>query len=717
MTSSSSNSNSDQPRTSKETADVSILREVARNSLVHALNSVNGAKTLVLDPSLAGPLSLVTEVSLLQQHGVDKMFWLESGPLSAVTTSIVYLCRPRIKWVKIIADQIKRHGAESQKHTYTLLLVPRTSTLITRVLEEEGVLGDVTISSYNLQFIPIADDVISLENNEAFKEIWVDGDETSIYDSAQALHTLQKLFGLFPRIIGKGDCAGRLADLLALQTTQRTSADRETLLDVSDAFDSLIVIDRRVDMVTPLLTQLTYEGLIDEVIRIRNSSLLNAPSNPNPTASGSTSTATASALAQEKKRKHHLSASTDPIFAELRDLNFASVGKRLNKAARRLDEDYRARHQASVSQLRDFVGKLGGLQAEHRALQLHLLASYDVPGQITAVEDLIAQGADIQLVVRLLCLASITAGGIKGKTLENIKKELLQAYGYSYLPLLLSLAAPPLAILLPNPLPPSTPASVTSAKYPYASLRKSLRLLIEGNESLDELENDISYVYSGYAPISIRLVQCVAQKGGVLSNPAKSKEAGTEEGSRKGKSTSLGQVQAHPIVGFKGFEDVLDGIAGKTFDITQKGSEATSGSGSMRGRTTTSVVFFLGGCTYTEIAALRWAGRQTQGRKFLIGTTGIVSGGSMIESIAGTGRAVASSKEANLEKATTEKPERKTRSSGGGGRKKLSAYNKFMQTEMARLKEDEPDMAHQDRFKLATANWKTSRENPKAEAS
>lgn len=52
-----------------------------------------------------------------------------------------------------------------------------------------------------------------------------------------------------------------------------------------------------------------------------------------------------------------------------------------------------------------------------------------MPGQITAVEDLIAQGADIQLVIRLLCLASITAGGIKGKTLENIKKELLQVSG------------------------------------------------------------------------------------------------------------------------------------------------------------------------------------------------------------------------------------------------------------------------------------------------
>ena len=48
------------------------------------------------------------------------------------------------------------------------------------------------------------------------------------------------------------------------------SADREGLLDVSDAFDSLIIIDRRVDMITPLLTQLTYEGLIDEVIHIKN---------------------------------------------------------------------------------------------------------------------------------------------------------------------------------------------------------------------------------------------------------------------------------------------------------------------------------------------------------------------------------------------------------------------------------------------------------------
>lgn len=55
-----------------------------------------------------------------------------------------------------------------------------------------------------------------------------------------------------------------------------------------------------------------------------------------------------------------------------------------------------------------------------------LLASYNVSNQITAIEDMIAQGADMQIVVRLLCLASIISGGIKTKILERIKRDFLQ---------------------------------------------------------------------------------------------------------------------------------------------------------------------------------------------------------------------------------------------------------------------------------------------------
>ncbi len=113
-----------------------------------------------------------------------------------------------------------------------------------------------------------------------------DGDETAIYDSAQALITFQKLYGLFPRIIGKGDkaavCASatrsleayfpqRLANLLTNALHQSRTADApDTLLDSSDKLDCLIVLDRQADMITPLLTQLTYEGLVDELIGIKN---------------------------------------------------------------------------------------------------------------------------------------------------------------------------------------------------------------------------------------------------------------------------------------------------------------------------------------------------------------------------------------------------------------------------------------------------------------
>lgn len=141
--------------------------------------------------------------------------------------------------------------------------------------------------------------------------------------------------------------------------------------------------------------------------------------------------------------------------------------------------------------------------------------------------------------------------------------------------MLLSLAAPPLAILLPNPLPTTTPPVVSSLKYPFSGLRKSLRLLVDDTpEALDEVENDISFVYSGYAPISVRLVQCIAQKGGVISNPAeKERVEQTNDGRGKG---FAGKVQAHPIVGWKGFEDIVSTISGGTVDIVQHATNETS---------------------------------------------------------------------------------------------------------------------------------------------
>lgn len=72
-----------------------------------------------------------------------------------------------------------------------------------------------------------------------------------------------------------------------------------------------------------------------------------------------------------KKRKHQLSGQKDRLLADIRDLNFAVVGSRLSKLARRLEGDFGGvKNLKSVSQMKDFVGKLGGLQSEQQSLRL-----------------------------------------------------------------------------------------------------------------------------------------------------------------------------------------------------------------------------------------------------------------------------------------------------------------------------------------------------------
>jgi hypothetical protein len=77
--------------------------------------------------------------------------------------------KPKIK------DQIKQtnNTSSSSSHAYTLILVPRRTTLCDRILEEEGVLGDLTITSYKLEFIPLEDDLLSLEMDNVWRELYL----------------------------------------------------------------------------------------------------------------------------------------------------------------------------------------------------------------------------------------------------------------------------------------------------------------------------------------------------------------------------------------------------------------------------------------------------------------------------------------------------------------------------------------------------------------
>lgn len=60
----------------------------------------------------------------------------------------------------------------------------------------------------------------------------------------------------------------KLANLL--RRHQASGLTQYADLDVSNQVDSLIIIDRSVDWVTPMCTQLTYEGMLDEFVGISN---------------------------------------------------------------------------------------------------------------------------------------------------------------------------------------------------------------------------------------------------------------------------------------------------------------------------------------------------------------------------------------------------------------------------------------------------------------
>lgn len=89
-------------------------------------------------------------------------------------------------------------------------------------------------------------------------ELHIEGDPTCLHLSATALVSLQKLYGRIPKIYGKGVFAEKLWEL-----TKTMGKDELTIGNVGKgAIDQLIILDRSIDLMSVLATQLTYEGLI-----------------------------------------------------------------------------------------------------------------------------------------------------------------------------------------------------------------------------------------------------------------------------------------------------------------------------------------------------------------------------------------------------------------------------------------------------------------------
>lgn len=81
------------------------------------------------------------------------------------------------RYLQSHAEQIKklqRNG--SVEHEISVVWVPRRTLVSDKILEDEGVLGDVNVSELPLYFLPLEDDTFSLELDDAFNDLYLVGD-------------------------------------------------------------------------------------------------------------------------------------------------------------------------------------------------------------------------------------------------------------------------------------------------------------------------------------------------------------------------------------------------------------------------------------------------------------------------------------------------------------------------------------------------------------
>ena len=630
------------------------LRSAYRQELANLLILAPARTALVIERSLQGPLGLIADPEYLKQLGIDTMYYLTTDdiPPPSTISHFLYLVHPSVVSVRMLSRQILSHRSSHSSFTYSILFTPRTTRVAERELEVQGVKGDIqSIQSFAYDLIPLEWDVLSMEHPLSFKETMLDGDPSSLYHVARSLMRLQAMFGLFRTIRGKGSQAMKVCTLMQRMRKEMPSVFKDTtVLPSSGPFefplhadiDELLLLDRSTDLITPMLTQLTYEGLVDEMFGIKfstidvDASILGGDNKANASTSSSTSSSSSSSTTSGPKKKLLLT-STDTVFEEMRDLSFRSIGPLLQRKLTAVNATFEARHDAmSVAELKRYMGKFKTAHTERQWLTVHVnLADQIAPtttksklfdrrleveramlsgeGSVEEVEEYveaaIAKQAPLFVVLRLLALMSLTSG-IRQRKFDSLKRDLVQTYGYHTLFIINNMER--LGLLSAN-------------RRRYDALRKVMRLWSEGGG-----KDSIGYAYEGYAPLSVRLIE-------------------------------MGSVT---VGGWKKMDEIMSMIPGQPFEVKQErkpaqqqqqhahaasSAAAAAGGGGGGGASASAsasagvgvveekplvLVFFIGGVTFAEISALRWlSARDGHPKEYMVATTKIINGTNLLESL------------------------------------------------------------------------------------
>ena len=138
-----------------------------------------------------------------------------------------------------------------------IIFIPGETPKIIEYLIEMNHINVFGLYSFSIDILPIDYDLFSLDNDESFREIYIDKNNSSIEQLANIVLKLEVAFGKIKHKYIKGNNAKLFFDLLF-------NKEEEHNIKSTDETFGMIVLDRSVDFITPFLSNLTFEGLVDE---------------------------------------------------------------------------------------------------------------------------------------------------------------------------------------------------------------------------------------------------------------------------------------------------------------------------------------------------------------------------------------------------------------------------------------------------------------------
>lgn len=200
------------------------------------------------------------EVSLLQDESWDDetvdviTYFLRASALSRTTQ---------------LLDKIRSWNLATH---HRIIYLPQPTAIVQKMWS--GLLSTASVSIHKLQLdiFPLEPDVLSLEYTDAMKETEVDGTpSTLITTMTRSLLKIQDVVGTIPRVQALGPMGEEVVRKMFSLRLEEHLASSSELGDVSTEaaeVDAMIIMDRKVDLVTPMVTPLTYEGLLDDILGI-----------------------------------------------------------------------------------------------------------------------------------------------------------------------------------------------------------------------------------------------------------------------------------------------------------------------------------------------------------------------------------------------------------------------------------------------------------------